>query len=59
MIYIDTREIGEAISDVLALVEPQLALTLDLHVAAGALAEDHDGGKAKARTRPSRSLDPS
>jgi predicted nucleic acid-binding protein len=35
------REIGEAISDVLALVEPPLALTLDLHVAARALAEDH------------------
>jgi predicted nucleic acid-binding protein len=35
------REIGEAISDVLALVEPPLALTLDLHAAARTLAEDH------------------
>lgn len=35
------REIGEAISDLLALVEPPLALTLDLHVAARRLAEEH------------------
>jgi predicted nucleic acid-binding protein len=35
------REIGEAISDALALVEPPLALTHDLHAAARALAEDH------------------
>jgi predicted nucleic acid-binding protein len=35
------REIGEAISDLLALVEPPLALTLDLHAAARALAEEH------------------
>jgi len=35
------RDIGEAISDLLALVEPPLALTLDLHAAARALAEDH------------------
>ena len=35
------REIGEAISDALALVDPPLALTLDLHAAARALAEDH------------------
>ena len=35
------REIGEAISDLLALVDPPLALTLDLHAAARALAEDH------------------
>jgi predicted nucleic acid-binding protein len=35
------REIGDAISDVLALVDPPLALTLDLHAAARALAEDH------------------
>ena len=35
------HEIGEAISDVLALVEPPLALTLDLHAAARVLAEDH------------------
>jgi predicted nucleic acid-binding protein len=35
------REIGEAISDLLVLVEPPLALTLDLHAAARALAEDH------------------
>ena len=34
------REIGEAISDVLALVDPPLVLTLDLHEAARALAED-------------------
>jgi predicted nucleic acid-binding protein len=35
------REIAEAISDVLALVDPPLALTLDLHATARALAEDH------------------
>jgi predicted nucleic acid-binding protein len=35
------REIGEAISDLLALVEPPLALTFDLHAAARALAEEH------------------
>ena len=35
------REIGEAISDLLALVDPPLALTLDLHGAARALAEEH------------------
>ena len=35
------REIGEAISDLLALVEPPLALTLDLHATARALAEEH------------------
>jgi predicted nucleic acid-binding protein len=35
------REIGEAISDLLALVDPPLALTLDLHAAARALAEEH------------------
>ena len=35
------REIGEAISDLLTLVEPPLALTLDLHAAARALAEEH------------------
>jgi len=34
------REIGEAISDVLALVDPPLALTLDVHDTARALAED-------------------
>jgi predicted nucleic acid-binding protein len=34
------REIGEAISDVLALVEPPLPLTLDLHAAARACAEE-------------------
>jgi predicted nucleic acid-binding protein len=34
------REIGEAISDVLTLVDPPLALTLDQHAAARALAED-------------------
>jgi predicted nucleic acid-binding protein len=37
----DWREIAEAISDVLVLVDPPLALTLDLHAAARALAEDH------------------
>jgi len=37
----DRREIAEAISDVLTLVDPPLALTLDVHVAARALAEDH------------------
>jgi predicted nucleic acid-binding protein len=35
------RDIGEAISDVLALVDPPLPLTLDLHATARALAEDH------------------
>lgn len=35
------REIAEAISDVLAVVDPPLTLTLDLHAAARALAEDH------------------
>ena len=36
----DWHEIGEAISDVLALVDPPLALTLEIHQAARALAED-------------------
>jgi predicted nucleic acid-binding protein len=35
------REIDEAISDLLALVDPPLALTLDLHAAARVLAEEH------------------
>ena len=35
------REIAEAISDALALVDPPLALSLNLHAAARALAEDH------------------
>jgi predicted nucleic acid-binding protein len=35
------REIAEAISDVLAVVDSPLALTLDIHTAARALAEDH------------------
>lgn len=35
----DWRDIAEAISDVLIMVEPPLPLTLDLHVAARALAE--------------------
>ena len=35
------REIAEAIADALALVDSPLALTIDLHVAARALAEDH------------------
>jgi predicted nucleic acid-binding protein len=37
----DWREIAEAISDVLAVVDAPLALTLDLHAAARGLAEDH------------------
>ena len=37
----DWREISEAISDALALVDPPLSLTLDLHAAARALAEAH------------------
>jgi len=37
----DWREIAEAVSDVLTMVDPPLALTLDLHAAARALAEDH------------------
>lgn len=37
----DWHEIAEAISDVLTMVDPPLALTLDLHAAARALAEDH------------------
>ena len=35
------HDIAEAISDVLTMVEPPLALTLDLHVSARALAEEH------------------
>ena len=35
----DWREIAEAIADVLVLVDPPLALSLDLHIAARALAE--------------------
>jgi predicted nucleic acid-binding protein len=35
------HEIAEAISDALTLVEPPLALTLDLHTAARVLCEDH------------------
>jgi predicted nucleic acid-binding protein len=35
------REIREAISDLLVLVDSPLALTLDLHAAARALAEEH------------------
>ncbi|MDP1867539.1 MAG: PIN domain-containing protein [Bradyrhizobium sp.] len=37
----DWDEIAEAISDVLAVVDPPLALTLDLHRAARTLAEHH------------------
>jgi predicted nucleic acid-binding protein len=37
----DWCEIAEAISDVLTMVDPPLALTLDLHTAARALAKDH------------------
>jgi predicted nucleic acid-binding protein len=37
----DWREITEAISDVLTVVDPPLALTLELHTSARVLAEDH------------------
>jgi predicted nucleic acid-binding protein len=37
----DWREIAEAVSDVLTMVDPPLALTLDLYASARALAEDH------------------
>jgi predicted nucleic acid-binding protein len=37
----DWREIAEAVSDVLTMVDPPLALTLDLHISARVLAEDH------------------
>ena len=37
----DWREIDEAIDDVLAVVNPPLVLTHELHTAARALAEDH------------------
>ncbi len=37
----DWQEIAEAIFDVLAVVDPPLPLTFDLHIAARALAEDH------------------
>jgi predicted nucleic acid-binding protein len=37
----DWREITEAIFDMLTMVDPPLALTLDLHTSARALAEDH------------------
>ena len=37
----DWREIDEAVADVLTTVDPPLAITLDLHVSARALAEDH------------------
>jgi predicted nucleic acid-binding protein len=37
----DWREIAEAISDALTLVDPPLAITLDLHAAGRALADDH------------------
>jgi predicted nucleic acid-binding protein len=37
----DWPEITEAVSDVLTMVDPPLALTLDLHTAARALAENH------------------
>jgi len=35
------REIAEAIVDAMALLDPPLALTIELHAAARALAEDH------------------
>jgi predicted nucleic acid-binding protein len=37
----DWREITEAVSDVLTMVDPPLPLTLDLHAAARALGETH------------------
>jgi predicted nucleic acid-binding protein len=37
----DWREIADALSDVLMIVDPPLALTLDLHTTARSLAEDH------------------
>jgi predicted nucleic acid-binding protein len=37
----DWNAIAEAVSDVLTMVDPPLALTLDLHAAARALADDH------------------
>jgi predicted nucleic acid-binding protein len=37
----DWREIAEAVADVLTMVDPPLALTLDLHIAAQVLASDH------------------
>jgi predicted nucleic acid-binding protein len=37
----DWREIAEAVSDVLTMVDPPLALTLDMHTAARTLAQDH------------------
>ena len=37
----DWREIAEAVSDVLTMVDPPLALTLELNAAARVLAEDH------------------
>jgi predicted nucleic acid-binding protein len=36
------REIGEAIDDALTLVDPPLPLTIALHTAARALADDHN-----------------
>lgn len=37
----DWREIGEAVADALAVLDPPQAITLDLHTAARALAERH------------------
>ena len=37
----DWREIADAIDDALAVVDPPLPLTLDLHIAARTLAEEH------------------
>ncbi len=37
----DWREIDEAVADVLTTVDPPLAITLDLHISARVLAEDH------------------
>jgi predicted nucleic acid-binding protein len=37
----DWPAIAEAVSDVLTMIDPPLALTLDMHIAARVLAEDH------------------
>ena len=37
----DWREIDQAVADVLTMVDPPMPLTLDLHYAARALAQDH------------------
>ena len=42
----DWREIDEAVADVLTTVDPPLAITLDLHISARALAEDLERTRA-------------